>query len=226
MTRIRSRYIEALENGNYDGIPAPVFVRGFLRSYAVYLGLDPEPLIAELDRVEGKEPSQAPKTPRASALAHSVAVTEAPNRLRLLYIAGGAVIALVVAIWLWGLVMGIRDGSNDGVEKPRSDHAAATSSTSTSTTTTVVRRSLSLAVKGRGRSWLEVYVDGDNRFKGFLEDGEDRGPWKASSEIRIIAGKAEFVEVIKDGESAGTMTESQQTFVVAEEPLPAKPRGP
>jgi cytoskeleton protein RodZ len=37
--------IEALENGAYDVLPEPTFVRGFLRNYARHLGLDPEPLL-------------------------------------------------------------------------------------------------------------------------------------------------------------------------------------
>lgn len=41
-TRIRSRYLEALEMESFDALPDPVVGRGFLRNYAVYLGLDPK----------------------------------------------------------------------------------------------------------------------------------------------------------------------------------------
>ena len=40
-TRISRRYLEALERGHYEVLPAPVYARGFMRSYADYLGLDP-----------------------------------------------------------------------------------------------------------------------------------------------------------------------------------------
>lgn len=46
VTRIRVRYLEALEEGRYDVLPTPVHVRGFLRNYALYLDLEPDPLIA------------------------------------------------------------------------------------------------------------------------------------------------------------------------------------
>jgi len=39
-TRIQAKYLEALENGEYEKLPAEVYIRGFLRSYARYLGLD------------------------------------------------------------------------------------------------------------------------------------------------------------------------------------------
>ncbi len=45
VTRIPRKYLEALETENYGILPAPVFARGFLRSYAGYLGLDPGELL-------------------------------------------------------------------------------------------------------------------------------------------------------------------------------------
>ncbi len=39
-TRIRVRYLEYLENGEYEKLPADVYVRGFLRNYARFLGVD------------------------------------------------------------------------------------------------------------------------------------------------------------------------------------------
>jgi len=43
--RISSRFLEALESGEYEVLPTPVHVRGFLRNYARFLGLDPQPLL-------------------------------------------------------------------------------------------------------------------------------------------------------------------------------------
>jgi cytoskeleton protein RodZ len=44
-TRISHRYLEALENENFGLLPAPVYARGFLRTYARYLGLEPTSLL-------------------------------------------------------------------------------------------------------------------------------------------------------------------------------------
>mgnify|MGYP002682430424 CR=1 FL=1 len=49
-TRISPRFLEALEAEQFNELPAPVYVRGFLRSYANYLKLEPQPL---LDRLIG-----------------------------------------------------------------------------------------------------------------------------------------------------------------------------
>lgn len=45
VTRIRPRYLAALEEERYDVLPTPVHVRGFLRNYALFLNLEPGPLI-------------------------------------------------------------------------------------------------------------------------------------------------------------------------------------
>ena len=44
-TRISRRYLQALENENFGLLPAPVYARGFLRTYARYLGLEPANLL-------------------------------------------------------------------------------------------------------------------------------------------------------------------------------------
>ena len=44
-TRIRESYLAALEEEDFDHLGGDVYVKGFLRSYARYLGADPEPLV-------------------------------------------------------------------------------------------------------------------------------------------------------------------------------------
>lgn len=49
-TRIQVKYLEYLENGQYEKLPADVYVRGFLRSYARYLNIDEGALIKLYER--------------------------------------------------------------------------------------------------------------------------------------------------------------------------------
>src|ERR1700743_2975564 len=46
-TRISTRFLEAIENDQWDRLPGGVLNRGFIRSIARFLGLDEESLIAE-----------------------------------------------------------------------------------------------------------------------------------------------------------------------------------
>lgn len=50
-TRIRLSYLQALEAGEFERLPSIVQARGFLRAYAGYLGIDPQPLLNELDGI-------------------------------------------------------------------------------------------------------------------------------------------------------------------------------
>lgn len=47
--RINSQYLDALEEGNYHLLPTQVHLRGFLRNYARFLELDPEPLLEKCE---------------------------------------------------------------------------------------------------------------------------------------------------------------------------------
>jgi cytoskeleton protein RodZ len=46
-TKIRAKYLRALENEEWDLLPGPTFVKTFLRTYSEYLGLDPKLLVEE-----------------------------------------------------------------------------------------------------------------------------------------------------------------------------------
>lgn len=52
-TKIQIVYLEYLEAGNYDALPADVYVRGFLRSYADFLGVDERILLRFYDKEKG-----------------------------------------------------------------------------------------------------------------------------------------------------------------------------
>lgn len=60
VTRIPRRYLEALELENFGILPAPVYARGFLRSYASYLGLEPKELLPFFPVGHVEEPALDP----------------------------------------------------------------------------------------------------------------------------------------------------------------------
>ena len=57
-TRINTRYLEALENGEYDLLPTQVHTKGYLRNYARFLELDPEPLLTRYELNQGAQQSR------------------------------------------------------------------------------------------------------------------------------------------------------------------------
>ncbi|MDD4260829.1 MAG: helix-turn-helix domain-containing protein, partial [Syntrophaceticus schinkii] len=58
-TKIRAKYLQALEEENYDEIPGEAYCMRFLRNYARFLEIDPEPLIYQY-RCQAKKADQSP----------------------------------------------------------------------------------------------------------------------------------------------------------------------
>lgn len=56
LIRMSSQQLKGLENDQYESIPAPMYVRGFIKLYAKKVGLNHEPLIELYERIQKGEP--------------------------------------------------------------------------------------------------------------------------------------------------------------------------
>jgi hypothetical protein len=106
-TKIRGKYLRALENEEWDLLPGPTFVKSFLRTYAEYLGLDARLLVEEY-RQRYERPATQDLTPFSAARR-----ARPPRRRRLasmgpVLVIGGFVIVLLAVLWLLGTL-----GNND-----------------------------------------------------------------------------------------------------------------
>lgn len=95
-TKIRERYLSALERGDYRDLPGAVYTRGFLRNYGAYLGLDPEYLI-DLYRLETSTTAERPTMP---APPKPLAI----RRSRSFVITPGAILAAVLTVAVGGFI--------------------------------------------------------------------------------------------------------------------------
>jgi cytoskeletal protein RodZ len=55
-TKIRRQYLAAMERGAWEELPSGVYARGFLRNYAIYLGMDPDEVLVAWGRERGEVP--------------------------------------------------------------------------------------------------------------------------------------------------------------------------
>jgi hypothetical protein len=168
-TKIRAKYLRALEDEQFDVLPAQTYVKGFLRSYAEYLGLDGQLYVDEYNSrfVGGEE--EAPSRPRRSAPpSRGVQVQSRVVLLTLLGIA--AVTALFIVAWTRG--------------EPPSVPPLGLGTTTTTTTKTKLKTAprvattVRLLVKAqRGPCWLQVHrssATGPILFQGTLDQGQDQ----------------------------------------------------
>lgn len=59
-TRIRSKYLIAMEENRFESLPEPAYARGFLKTYADFLGLDPGRLLDLYDEEAGAHRNATP----------------------------------------------------------------------------------------------------------------------------------------------------------------------
>jgi cytoskeleton protein RodZ len=109
-TKIRGKYLRALENEEWDLLPGPTFVKSFLRTYAEYLGLDSRLLVEEY-RQRFERPTTQDLTPFSAS--RNLGRTGRRRRARLAAMQPVMVIGLgVVALLALFYVLG-RSGQED-----------------------------------------------------------------------------------------------------------------
>ena len=101
-TKIRAKYLRALEDEHFELLPAQTYVKGFLRAYAEYLGLDGQLYVDEYNSryVAGEEePVLRPRRGTRQSPAHR---RDRVERRALALVGIAAAAALVIVAWKWG----------------------------------------------------------------------------------------------------------------------------
>ncbi len=107
-TKIRARYLRALESEDWDAMPARAYARGFLRTYAAYLGLDADAIVESYRRAAEAAPVEAPVVPEQPA-------PLAPGGWRATTMPWRAVgVVAVAAVIVFLFVLGIVGGGSGG----------------------------------------------------------------------------------------------------------------
>lgn len=57
-TRIKTQYVEAIEQNEFHVLIAPIYAKGFIRLYAECVGIDPAPLVRQFNEIETAIPSE------------------------------------------------------------------------------------------------------------------------------------------------------------------------
>jgi len=163
-TRIRAKYLQALEDERFDVLPGAAYAKGFLRTYADYLGLDAQRFVDEYNlRFAPTEEPQAPPPVRIRR----------PRRLlgtRLVVLP----LALAVGLFIWRVTSG---GHQQPPPSPPPTHvrvSTAVSPTPRAKTNRPRTARIALAA-ARGSCWLSVRVGSESGtvvYERTLEAGE------------------------------------------------------
>jgi cytoskeleton protein RodZ len=179
-TKIRSKYIQALEEERFELLPGETYVKGFLRSYAEYLGLDGQLYVDEYNSrfATAEEPIVSPAPPR-----------QPPRRrfesnLVVVALAGIVALTILVVVALAGL-----GGDGQSTEPILTNEAPTTTQARqpaaappASTRRRTVRRARLVLVAARGPCWMSLWAatpDGKRAggrplYEGTLEAGQSQ----------------------------------------------------
>jgi len=187
--RIRIRYLDALESEEWDVLPGDAYVRGFLHTYADFLGLDGAALVDEYDRQD--VPTQAERSIDAPFEPPRSMDGGNPTMRR---IGWGAIFAAAALAALF-IVLGITGGSSQGPKNNHHQHHRGDKqgSAQSSTTTTTTPSEATVSLTPTGTVWVclvdqsgKALVNGET-----LTTGDSRGPFKAK-DMQLTLGNGEI----------------------------------
>jgi hypothetical protein len=210
-TKIRAKYLRALENEEWGLLPGPTFVKSFLRTYAQALGLDGKALVEEY-RVSHEHPSEAALEPIVSSSQRSrgrpPSGGRAPGGPSRGYMAIVGVVVLLIALLIVGLLSGGGSSKSTGQKRASGStakHATPTTKNGSGAPAARPRTAMvSLSLRASGRVY--VCLIGDNGRKAIpgleLQAGESTSTYHArrfeitlgnSSVTMFVDGKARVV---------------------------------
>jgi hypothetical protein len=166
-TKVRAKYLRALEDEQFDALPSPTYVKGFLRTYAEYLGLDGQLYLDEFNSrflVPSRE-DEAPLRARRSRARPRREPRVERNAILIAIVGIGVVTALIIAAWKFG---GGGTTSVPNLKQARGKPAAAAQARVSKTSKLIVRAA-------RGSSLLQVRLrsaTGRPVYQGTLEKGQ------------------------------------------------------
>ncbi|NTW06094.1 MAG: helix-turn-helix domain-containing protein [Peptococcaceae bacterium] len=203
-TNIRKKYLDALENENYELLPGRVYARGFLRNYASFLGLDHRIILKEFD--------QRYPVPITDSEQISAGPVKTERSIRRNFMVGLVAIALIAYIVYNPIGMGNQDSEivpganlndNTGIiaeeQTGGKDNPVLTQGKGVRVVLNVVEQ----------KSWISVEVDGVQTFQGTVYAGEAK-EFKGTEKISLRLGNPGVVNVEYNGSSVGFLGDKGQ----------------
>lgn len=214
-TGIRRLYLEALESEDLTVLPAPVYVRGFIKVYSRFLGLDPEVMIDLYQPRSRREerPAIRPATP-------PLAVSR-PVPVRLLLTLGAVALIGLALFYASSLYNAASESQRleaersqtrgQGVQGIPTAPAATRSAVSPAGgpaagagPSPTPARGIVVEARIVERTWLEVWVDGASALQDTLQAGTTR-TFTGNESVRMRVANAAGVQVTVNGTSQGSL---------------------
>jgi cytoskeletal protein RodZ len=202
--RIKVKYLEALEEGNYAQIPGSAYVTGFLRNYARYLGLHPDDMVQEF---YSDRPMPVPAVkPATRVLASGY---ERHSRRRVLW-----ALLVVAALFLGGYAIKLYNDTSVHAQPqlnvtPANVGGLQPTHAKSPPTAHLVRVQLSVAAP----VWVQVSSDGKPQFSGMMRPEMGVKTFIGHRAVYVITYDGARVKVKLNGRPVGFMASTPHLTV-------------
>jgi hypothetical protein len=219
--KIKPRFIEALEDENFDMFPSVPMMRGFIRNYAEYLGMDSGEVLSMYDNNGYSGRRRGLWRPKQSSFApmpmnRSTGIPFNPDA----FITFLLTLALIGSASFFAYTQYIEPAQTeilngnfleDNLDPQEADLALTLPTPEppptgtpapTLTPTPEYYTGVAVELEIMERSWIQVLVDDVKVFDGFIEAGE-RSRWDGEKRVAIRAGTAGGVDVYVNGQFMG-----------------------
>ncbi|MDR0800494.1 MAG: DUF4115 domain-containing protein [Endomicrobium sp.] len=214
VTKIQEKYISAIEDGDMSIFFAEVYYKSFVRSYAKYLGFDPEKLLEKFDIRKRQTSGEKDPAPNADAELDKKTSSKSKISTRKLLIA----FTIVTAFFVFFLCLN-KNVSNvqPSVEAPlrtetsnnrkQTDVIVAAAVEEKKETSSSAKQEL--VVEAIRNVWIKIDSDNKVVFEGTIAEGS-KNSWEADKSFTLKVGYAPGVKVFFNGEQVDVISGSAQ----------------
>lgn len=210
-TRINVRFLEAIEQGDFDILPEP-YVKSILNQYAKYIGFDHNELIAHYD--EYKESSREGGDENTVRKKKNKTAREPINtpKLKMVFLSLALIGLIALLVYLFLTYLGATD--EPVVERPFLDVVREVEEEAEQNAIEPIDTpaaepfeqpdSVSLIVTALDSVWLTITVDNLIQEEFIFPPGRNR-EWTAANEFLLTVGNAGGVSIVVDGDTIGVL---------------------
>lgn len=211
-TSIRAIYIQAIEDGKYDVLPGEVYLKGFIRNYASFLGLNPQQALDVYRESLAPQPqapqAAAPAAPAPSAMPPKVEAGREEEKSGSL---GRWVMVLVVLAVIAGAAWAVFNHLNQPpAPQPKPPQVqvqpapAPAPAPQKTPAPAPAARPIVVVAKYTADCWTRVTADDRELYEGIPRVGETF-TWNANQTMTVHLGNAAGVDLTYNGQPQGRL---------------------
>ncbi|MDD4908659.1 MAG: helix-turn-helix domain-containing protein [Candidatus Omnitrophica bacterium] len=193
-TKIHLKILEAMEQDSTISMN-PVYLRGFLRIYCQFLGLDPQEFIKDIKKTPQDYLPKAKEAVIKSSLKLSLPRPDLKiiKNVAIVLAAAALIVFSVRSCRNWNLTRKAAKDKKTSVQEVVKPPAKAQSAKAASSEPR-------LNIHARENSWLKIKVDGKTVFEGILKKGQS-GNWRGKDKIELNIGNAGGIDLDVNGKT-------------------------